>query len=152
LLFANQATLLDQTHFPTQRFNWSNLIPILLMKLVRFRSKYPAQNPSNCEVIWQATSRRKLSAPGVVEQMRQFRRPLDQCSLYGAWKASRCNLKGPKFRNFSALRVDGCQLRSLCIGILACHDETIRAITVIRLNLNLLSKILDPPLLPHSLR
>jgi len=31
----------------------------------------------------------------------------------------------------------GRQLRSLCIDILACHDETIRAITVIRLNLNL---------------
>jgi len=87
-----------------------------------------------------------ISPAGAVEQMRQFRRPLDQCSLYGAWKASRCDLNGPKFLKFSTLRVDGHQLCSLCIDIVACHDETIRAITVIRLNLNPLSKILDHPM------
>jgi len=101
------------------------------------------------EVIVSLTSHEQkeaISPTGAVEQMRQFRRPPDQCSLYGARKASRCDLKGPKFRKVSALRADGRQLHSLCIDILACRDETIRAITVIRLNLNPLSKILDPPL------
>jgi len=41
-----------------------------------------------------------------------------------------------RIRNFSALRADGHQLRSLCIDIVARHDEAIHAITVIRLNLN----------------
>jgi len=91
------------------------------------------------EVIVSLTSHEQkeaISPTGAVEQMRQFRRPPDQCSLYGARKASRCDLKGPKFRKVSALRADGRQLHSLCIDILACRDETIRAITVIRLNLN----------------
>ena len=52
-------------------------------------------------------------------------------------------LNSEKFPRFAQ---DGRRLRSLCIDILACHDETIRAITVIRLNLNP-KKILDPPLL-----
>jgi len=93
----------------------------------------------HCEIVISLTSHEQkeaISPTGAVEQMRQFRRPPDQCSLYGARKASRCDLKGPKFRKASALRADGRQLHSLCIDILACRDETIRAITVIRLNLN----------------
>ena len=49
-------------------------------------------------------------------------------------------LKSQQMRNFSMLRTDGHQLSSLCIDILTCHDETIRANTVIRLNLNSPSK------------
>jgi len=93
----------------------------------------------HCEVIVSLTSHEQkeaISPTGAVEQMRQFRRLPDQCSLYGARKASRCDLKGPKFREFYALHADGRRLRSLCIDILACHDEKIRAIAVIRLNLN----------------
>ena len=63
-------------------------------------------------------------------------RPPDQCLHYGAWKASRWDLKGPKFRKFSTLCADGHPLHSLCMDIFTCHDETTRAITVIHLNLN----------------
>ena len=77
-----------------------------------------------------------ISPTGAVEQMRQFQRPPDQCSLYGAWKASRFDLKGSKFRKFSGLRADWLRLRSLCTDLLAYHDEIIHAVTVIHLNLN----------------
>ena len=90
----------------------------------------------HCEVIVSLTSheqKKAISPTGAVEQMRQFRRPPDQCSLYGAWKASRCDLKGPKFQIFSRASRGWAPI---CIDILACHDETIHAITVIRLNLN----------------
>jgi len=43
------------------------------------------------------------------------------------------NLISENFPRFTQM---GAQLRSLCIDILNCHDETIGAITVIRLNLN----------------
>ena len=74
----------------------------------------------HCEV-WQAMSRRKLSAPqGRWNRCGSF----DDCQTN-----ARC--MGPEKPADAiskvALCMDGRQLRSLCIDIFTCHDETIRA-------------------------
>jgi len=55
-----------------------------------------------------------LYASWAVEQIQQTRRPLDQCLQLSAWKASRCDLRGPKFEFFFALRADN-QVLSVCL-------------------------------------
>jgi len=50
----------------------------------------------------------------VVEQVRQLP---DQSLLCGAWKASRCNLRGPKFQNFPCfVWIIGCLARGVSIA------------------------------------
>jgi len=93
-----------------------------------------------CTVVSSTSHEQKeaISPTGAVEQMRQFRRPPDQLILavWGLKSQKMQSQRTYKFRKFSVLRADGRRLRSLCIDILACHDGTIRAITIIRLNLN----------------
>ena len=55
---------------------------------------YPKKRLCRCEYIWAA------------EQVWQTQQPPDQCLLYCAWKASSCNLRGPKFQKVSMLRAD----------------------------------------------
>ena len=79
-------------------------------------------------------SRRKLSAPqGQWNRCTSFEDCQTNACCMGPEKPADVISKVLNSKNFR-------RLRSLCIDILACHNETIRAITVIRLNLNPLFK------------
>jgi len=97
-------------------------------------------------------------------EVQQTQRPQDQCLLCNAWKASRCDLRSPKFRKFSALCMDNWSLHCFCIDVQPLHcnyfkwpklkcfhhpclaqcNSACYCIAVICLNLNPPSKILDP--------
>jgi len=81
-------------------------------------------------------SRRKLSAPqggGTDAAVSTTAGPM--LAVWGL-KSQQMRSQRSKIPKIFHASLDGLQLRSLCIDILACHDETIHAVTVIRLNLN----------------